>query len=145
MSVPRWKRTTSKTDFIRYLMDLNIRLGKIVGNKPKKYKQNYGDHLIKIGLSALEHAEIGNSIYMTADTQEADYLMRRKCFAAARGEINHLSTAAYIFMEICKNSNEVRADKILKEEEYIGSMCADISKSLSGVMRSDKKLMRKTG
>lgn len=114
MSVPKWKRTTSKTGFIKYLMDLNIRLGKIVGNKPKKYKQNYGDHLIKIGLSALEHAEIGNSIYMTADTPEADYLMRRKCFAAARGEINHLSTAAYIFLEICKTSNEVRTDKILK-------------------------------
>lgn len=126
-------------------MELNIRLGKIVGNKPKKYKQNYGDHLIKVGLSALEHAEMGNSIFMTEKTTEADYQMRRKYFAAAKGEINHLSTAAYIFLEICKGSNEVRIDKILKEEEYIGSVCTDISKSLSGVMRSDKKLMRKTG
>lgn len=33
MSVPAWKRGISQTDFIRYLMELNIRLGKIVGNK----------------------------------------------------------------------------------------------------------------
>lgn len=44
MSVPAWERDKSKTDFIRLLMELNIRIGKIVGNKPKKYKQNYGDH-----------------------------------------------------------------------------------------------------
>lgn len=143
MSVPAWKRGTSQTDFLRYLMELNIRLGKIVGNKPKKYKQNYGDHLIKTALSALKHAEVANSIYISSSISPEDFAIRRGNFETARGEVDHLATAAYIFLEICKESHETSIQKVMKEEEYIGSMCEDISKSLSGVLKSDKRRISK--
>lgn len=47
MSVPSWKRSASKSEYIRLLYDLNVRIGQIVANKPKKYRGSYGDMLIK--------------------------------------------------------------------------------------------------
>lgn len=143
MSVPAWERDKSKTDFIRLLMELNIRMGKIVGNKPKKYKQNYGDHLVKTCLEALKHAEIANSVYIAESTPQSDLELRKRYFEIARGEVKHIGTAALIFLEICKESKEEKVSRIMKEEEYIGSMCADISKSISGVVKSDKKYWKK--
>lgn len=142
MSVPTWKRKESKTEFLRLLIELNIYLGKIVNNKPKKYKANYGDHLIKEGLKALEYAQTANSVYMTKNTSQNDYEHRRKLFMTARGIVSHIATASYIFLELCKNSNEIKAGRVSKEEEYIGSTCTDIVKALSGVLKSDKALMR---
>jgi hypothetical protein len=142
MSVPSWKRNKSKVEFLRLLMELNINLGKIVNNKPKKYKTNYGDHLIQTGLKALELAQIANSIYMTKTTSIDDYKQRRNLFLKARGCVEHISTASYIYLELCKNSNEVKFERVLKEEEYIGSTCNDIYKAISGVLKSDKALIK---
>lgn len=36
MSVPTWKRSKSKVEFLNLLMELNINIGKITANKPKK-------------------------------------------------------------------------------------------------------------
>lgn len=142
MSVPTWKRSKSKVEFLNLLMELNINIGKITANKPKKYKANYGDHMIKEGLRALEYAQVANSIFMTKKTSAEDYNIRRMLFQKSRGIVQHIATASYIFLELCKNSNDVKADRIYKEEQYIGSVCNDISNAISGVMKSDKSLTK---
>ena len=85
MSVPSWKRSISKTEYIRLLFELNIRIGEIVANSPKKYRANYGDFLVKSALEALKYAQIANSIFVSSSMTEADYNLRRGLLQQARG------------------------------------------------------------
>ena len=57
MSVPTWERNESKTEYLNMLYELNVNLGKIIMNKPKKYRENYGDHIIKTALESLKYAQ----------------------------------------------------------------------------------------
>lgn len=73
MSVPVWRRELSKADYMYQTYRLAIRIGEIVENGPKKYRGNYGDHLIKTSLSALEQAQVANSIFVSKTLPESDY------------------------------------------------------------------------
>lgn len=80
MSVPTWKRSKSKVEFLNLLMELNINIGKITANKPKKYKANYGDHLIKEGLRGLKLELNPKHTNITRfDRGSFSYLKKRFC------------------------------------------------------------------
>lgn len=143
MSVPSWKRSASKSEYIRLLHDLNVRIGQIVANKPKKYRGSYGDMLIKSSLDALKHAQIANSIFMTASTKAADYDLRRQHLLLARGMVENIATVSQIFLEICRKADRESSAKIYKEEAYIGETCGILQKKISGVLKSDAALMKR--
>ena len=140
MSVPTWLRSESRTRFLYRLYKLNIRIGEIVENHPKKYRANYGDVLITNALNALTHAEIGNGIFMHSATPEADYQLRRKHLREAKGYTESIATVAYIYLELIAKTDGVKREKILKQEEEIGRDCEEIAKMLKGVLDSDRKI-----
>lgn len=140
MSVPTWMRTTSKTKYLHRLYKLNIRIGEIVANHPKKYRANYGDSLITTALNALTHAQIGNGIFMHAAMTEADYQIRRKQLQGAKGYTEAIATIAYIYLELIAKTDGVKEEKILEQEEEIGLECAEISKMIKGVLDSDRRI-----
>lgn len=140
MSVPTWMRSESKTKFLYRLYKLNIRIGEIVANHPTKYRANYGDNLITNALLALNHAQIGNSIYMHVATPESDYQLRRSHLREAKGYTEAIATVAYIYLELTAKTDGVKRDKILKQEEEIGLECEEIAKMIKGVLDSDRKI-----
>lgn len=143
MSVPSWKRSASKSEYIRLLYDLNVRIGQIVANKPKKYRGSYGDMLIKSGLEALKYVQTANGIFMTASTSREDYLLRRQHLLLARGTVESITTVSQIFLEICRKADRESSAQIYREEAYIGETCGIIQKKISGVLKSDAALMKK--
>ena len=140
MSVPTWLRSESKTRFLHRLYRLNIRIGEIVENHPKKYRANYGDNLINNALLALNHAQIGNGIFMHTAMPEGDYQLRRKHLREAKGYVDTIATVAYIFLELTAKADGVKREKILKQEEEIGRECGDISRMIKGVLDSDRRI-----
>lgn len=143
MSVPSWKRSVSKSEYIRMLYDLNVRIGQIVMNKPKKYRGSYADMLIKSSLEALKYAQVANSIFMAASTPNEDYTLRRKCLLQARGMVENIATTSQIFLELYRNADREESEKIYREEAYIGESCGEIVRKISGVLKSDASIFRK--
>lgn len=143
MSVPSWKRSVSKTEFIRLLFDLNIRIGEMVANSPKKYRGSYGDMLIKSALEALKYAQTANSIFVSSSMTEADYNLRRGLLQQARGTVENISTAGYIFLEQIRKHDSEESEKIYRREEYLGRTCGEISKKIAAVMKSDRMVYKK--
>lgn len=140
MSVPTWMRSESKTKFLYRLYKLNIRIGEIVANHPTKYRASYGDNLIKNALLALNHAQIGNSIYMHVATPECDYHLRRSHLREAKGYTEAIATVAYIYLELTAKTDGAKRDKILRQEEEIGLECEEIAKMIKGVLDSDRRI-----
>ena len=144
MSVPTWRRKLSTTEYVWQTYKLNIRLGEILENKPKKYKPNYTDEIIQTALSALKHLQIVDSIYLSKTAPEQDYLERRRNLILARGEIQHIATACYIFLEIVRrhdyaSEGEHKEDiaKLYDQEMEIGEQCEKCFELISGVIKSD--------
>ncbi len=146
MSVPVWKRKLSSAQFLYEVYKLNIRLGEILINKPQKYKPNYADDIIKTALSCLEHLQIADSIYLSKYSSVKDYEIRRENFLIARGQVEHLATACYIFLEIVKQHDHASegkdSKKISDQELEIGEACEKAYKLISGVLTSDKELFK---
>lgn len=115
MSVPVWKRKVSSAQFIYEVYTLNIRLGEILMNKPQKYKQNYADGIIKTALSCLEHLQIADSVYLSKYSSVGDYELRREHFLTARGQLEHIATASYIFLELVKRHDHASEGKPKKK------------------------------
>lgn len=140
MAVPTWLQSQSKTKYLHRLYQFNIRLGEIVERYPQKYRKTYGDVVIKNALLALGHAQVGNKLYMYPGTSEEEYQARRTHLEQARGWIDTVATIAYIFLELTAKCDGVKSEKILKQEEYIGLECAEISNMIKGVLDSDRKV-----
>lgn len=143
MSVPAWRRSVSKTEYLKLLFDLNIRIGEMVANSPKKYRANYGDMLIKNALEALKYAQTANGIYVSPAMPETDYNLRRELLQKARGTAENISTVGYIFLEQIRKHDHEESRKIYGWEEYLGATCGEISKKVSAVMKSDHAIYRK--
>ena len=97
---------------------LNIRLGEILNNKPKKYKTNYADEIIKTALSALSHLQLADSIYLTKYLTKEEFLIRHNALILARGETQHIATACYIFLEIVRKHDYANDIKKILAEKY---------------------------
>lgn len=148
MSVPVWKRKLSSTEYVYQIYMMTIRLSEILVNKPQKYKTNYTDSIIQASLAALDYAQTADSIYLSKYSQEQDYLLRRKCLQLAKGKVQHIATACYVFLEIVRRHDYAsegpeKADKILRQELEIGGMCEKCHALLVGVMKSDNDIYRK--
>lgn len=137
MSVPTWKRTKSKTQFVYKCFELNKEVARIMTKVPKKYRTNYSDEIIKECMEALKHLQIGNDIVVT----DKEYLLlaRTKHFSEAVGILDNVLTISYIFFEMMKENNELRNDWIDKSEELIGNYCDSIIKMTKRVIESDKQ------
>ena len=122
MSVPTWKRKLSGAEYVYQLYQLNIRLGEILVNKPQKYKQNYTDEIIQTALSALKHAQTADSIFLGKYSREKDFLIRREQLLLAKGEVQHVATACFIFLEIVRRHDLfLFSDEVYREFIYTGS------------------------
>ena len=152
MSVPVWKRKLSSAEYVYQTYQLNIRLGEILINKPQKYKANYADEIIQTALSALKHVQIADSIFMSKYTKESDFFIRRENLLLAKGELQHVATACYIFLEIVRKHDYAseglvkmvdRYRKIYDQELEIGGMCEDCHNLIVGVIKSDSALYNK--
>lgn len=117
MSVPVWKRKVSSAQFIYEVYTLNIRLGEILMNKPQKYKPNYADDIIKTALSCLEHLQIADSVYLSKYSSVGDYELRREHLLTARGQLEHIATASYIFLELVKRHDHASEGKQKKKKK----------------------------
>lgn len=137
MSVPKWRQTVSKTQYLNLLYELNIKMGHIVNNASKKYKTNYGDVLIKDCVNALQYAQLANSIFMSSQTPQSDYELRRECLLKVRGYAEIIPTISYIYLELLKDGGKYK--QIVNLEEYISDTCSNIHKMVSGGFEFLKK------
>lgn len=149
MSVPTWKRKLSSAEFIYQTYRLNLRLGEILINKPKKYKANYTDHIIKTALSALNHLQIADSIFLSKYSSELDFKIRRENLLLARGEIEGIATDCYIFLEIVRKHDyasqkvdDEKSSKIFDQELEIGEMCESCYNLIKGVITHDNEIYK---
>ena len=150
MSVQTWKRKLSNAEYIYQVYQLNVRLGEILVNKPQKYKTNYTDEIVQTALGALEDLQAADSIYLSKYALEQDFLLRRRHLLEARGKIEHVATACFIYLEIVRKhdyaSQKDRDDrlyaKLYEQELEIGERCETCYKLVSGVIKSDMELYR---
>lgn len=153
MSVPTWKRKLSEAEFVYQVYQLNIRLGEILENKPQKYKANYTDEIVKTALSALENVQLADSIYFSRYSSESDYLIRREQLLLAKGKMQHIATACFIFLEIVRKHDRASegdhakasriAAKIYDQEIEIGDRCETCHNLIAGVIKSDNGIYNK--
>lgn len=143
MSVPVWKRGESRTDFLYDAYQLSIRLVEITANKPKKYKGNLSDQIIKTSLEALKFLQTANSIYITKDSPLCDFEMRRKYLLVGKAYIENLATIFYIFIETVRKHDSENDDKLYKQEQEIGDLCNEAVKRIDGLIKSDKEIYNK--
>ena len=142
MSVPSWERELSDVQYIYELFQFNKRLGQIVMNHPKKYRENYGDHLIQASLDSLKHAQAANAIFMSTNTSENDYLRRRQHLQSALALIDHTSTVADIFLSLVSEQDGVKLEKLERQQLDIGSQSKIIHDLIRGVMDSDTQIFK---
>ena len=86
-------------------------------NKPQKYKPNYADDIIKTALSCLEHLQIADSVYLSKYSTAGDYELRREHLLTARGQLEHIATASYIFLELVKRHDHASEGKPKKKAD----------------------------
>lgn len=135
MSVPKWKRGQSATEFLWQIYKLNLDIAEIVANKPKKYKSTHADLLIKDALMALSSANMANDIYVKT---EEDLIRRRALLERSKSFIYNVALMGDIFLELCKKSPSCDKKKMVKQQERIGYACAECLRLLTGVIKSDK-------
>lgn len=142
MSVPVWRRELSKADYMYQTYRLAIRIGEIVENGPKKYRGNYGDHLIKTSLSALEEAQMANSIFVSKTLPESDYEIRRTALKRMIGLTHHISTAFKLYKDLIKKCDGQNPVKLNEEEQEIGERCAYTVSLIKGILDYDRKKLK---
>ncbi|MGN0362586.1 MAG: hypothetical protein ACI4ET_07075 [Bilifractor sp.] len=149
MSQPEWKRRLSGAEYIYQTYLLNVRLGEIMANKPQKYKQNYTDEIIKTALSALKHTQTADEIFLSRNSTAKEYEIRAANLIAARGEVSHVATASFIFLEIVRKHDyasegkEKEFQKLYDQEMEIGEKCEKCHKLISGLISSDREIYKK--
>lgn len=140
MSVPTWKRKTSRSQFEFELFQLNVRVGEIVENKPKKYRDSYGDELRRMCLQALECASLANDIFLKADTPQDEKDERKRLLLKSRNIVKTVVLISQIYLELVRKCDGINNEKIYKEEADIGRRCDEIIALLNGTLKSDKKI-----
>lgn len=139
MSVPKWRRKLSRTQFLYDIFQLNIKVGQIVANAPvQKYAHSYGNALIVTAQQAMLHAQTGNDIFVVDD---ASYETRRTQFQLCIGCVNNIATVAYIYLETMRRHDGVKpekAEKMYDWEDEIGDKCDTIINYIQKVMKNDR-------
>lgn len=116
MSISTWLQDLSKKQFLWEIYHLNIELGQTIVNLPKKYKWNYGDKLIQLGIKILEEAITGNEIRAA---NEAEYQRRTLHLKEARAGLYAMAAEVDIFLKICESSPEVERARLNKKPQEV--------------------------
>ena len=132
---------------------LNRRLGEILINKPKKYKQNYTDRIIQTGLRAYEDVQKADSIYLSKYSYEQDFFKRRDHLQEARGAVQSVASECGLFLDLVRHHDYAAqggaADdgrnyaKLYDQALEIGGMCEKCYELISGVLKADNELYKK--
>lgn len=125
----------ASTEFLYQTFQLNIRLGEIVNNAPKKYRANYGDSLIQTAIEAYKELEFANSYFITKTSPEEHRTARKEHFKRARALIRHIATVFYIYAELMKKSDSISNAKVTRWEADIGKRCESINKIITSLLK----------
>ena len=136
MSISTWLQDLSKKQFLWEIYHLNIELGQTIVNLPKKYKWNYGDKLIQLGIKILEEAITGNEIRAA---NEAEYQRRTLHLKEARAGLDAMAAEVDIFLKICESSPEVERARLNKNRKKLGDRLNKCGNLIDAVIASDKK------
>lgn len=143
MAVPTWRRSVSKVEFLYQTFKLNIRIGQMVANLPKKYSRSHGDYLIRTAHEALLHGQTANRIRIRDD---ASYFARRQHLQEMGGCVDNIATVAYIYLETARSHEglpDKKRAKLYDWEEEIGETCLEINALIDGLLKSDQEVYKK--
>lgn len=156
MTVPVPKRKLSGVQYIETARKLNVEIGHIVANGPKKYLNTYGDRIVNLGLAAYEAVIEANSIYPSKGVRaEQDYLQRRALLLKARGKVKALAAVAKIYFDLLveakglQKMGEETDEKIAsRAKQYarmdrLGCLCDEEIRLIQGVLKSDTEKFKK--
>lgn len=138
MSVPSYKRSVAKAVFVHKIFQLNVRIGEIVNNSPKKYKQSYGDMLIQTALKAFGEALSANEIFTHSKVPIEERTKRIEHLSNARSLCNKVAAIFLIYAELMRKSDSLSNEKAYRWEEDIGTRCVEINTILSGMIKKEK-------
>ena len=141
-NVPTWKRSLSKIEYIYKTYQLAILVGRIVHNSAGKYKDTYGEIVIKNCERALYHGRVANEIKIIDPLTFND---REYELKEMRAEVDNVATYAFIWFEEIRSFDGVNKkikDKTYKWEDQVGILADEIIKLIDGVCRYDRKIFR---
>lgn len=142
MSVPVYRRSESSVNYLYRTHQLCIIVAHTVAKYPKKYRQNFGGKIIQFSLSALSHCITANNVFIGRGCKPEDVMLRRKFLQAVKGEVDSISTLADIFPDLCASEDGASMKKANKEKQQIGEVTYSISSMISGVIKSDNKVLK---
>lgn len=140
MSVPTWRRSLSRVEFIYQTYQLEIKVARIIHNTPSKYRATFGDMMIRDCMEALKHGRCANDIYVN-DKQTLDYRLYE--LSQMKACIDNVGTNTYVWMELMRSHDGISNKEMAKfydTENDIGENCDMIIALIDGVKKSDKKL-----
>ena len=144
MSVKVADRGESKTEYIEAARVLAVKVGKVMGNAPHKYKASFGDHMIKTALDIYGHLQVAQSVYVVYSANaEQDYAQRRGHLKEAEGLINHISATARVYFGIVVDCDSYDKEKALRQQHSIGDMCSRLAALVDGTIEWDSTNIRK--
>lgn len=142
VAVNEWMQKTSNTEYIWCIYQITIRVGKIVANKPAKYRPTFGDKVLNDCLYALDSVLSAQQFYVKNGLSDEDFKKRRAYLDEAAGYLRRLSTDMYLFLELHRDTDGMKYDDLLTEMGEI----ALISNSAIGFLRkikdSDTKMQK---
>lgn len=143
-SVQSWKRGESNAEFLYSVYQLNITIGEIMDNQPKKHKDSYGTEIIRSAVMALRFCQIANTEFFNQSTgTEEMYKFRHENFKKALGCVENVATMSEIYFEIVRKNNSIGSEKIYKWEKRIGDACRKSCDLIKGIISSDNKVYQK--
>ena len=144
MSVRVADRGESKTEYLEAARVLAVKVGKIAGNAPHKYKASFCDHMIKTTLDIYCHLQVAQSIYVACGANaERDYAQRRTHLKEARGLVNHVSATARVYFGVVVDCDGYNREKALKQQHSIGDICSRLAALVDGTIEWDAANIRK--
>lgn len=156
MTVPVPKRRLSGVQYIETARKLNVEIGHVVANGPKKYLNTYGDRLITVGLEAYGATIQANSIYQSKGVNaEPDYLQRRGYLLEARAKVKAVAAIAKVYFDLLIEAKGLQKmgeetdvkiasrAKIYSRMDRIGALCDEEVRLINGVLKSDTAKFKK--
>lgn len=140
LSVPTWRRSLSRVEFLFQAYQLEIKVAQLVYKAPSKYRNTFGDMMIKDCTEAIKHGRCANDIYVTDKTTLDQRLYELSQMKAC---IDNVGTNAYVWMELIRKHDGIDSklsEKYYDKENEIGEACDNIIALIDGVKKSDKRL-----
>ena len=138
MSVPAYKRNESKMEFLKIARDIEVKLIKLLTNKPKRYRFYY-QQLISLSFDILNNIKQGNSIYVEI---KSDVELRVRYFkisiAKLQALISQMEVLYYIFKDdgITIKAVEELSEMINKEIILIQGVLKDCRARYSNLLNT---------